>query len=336
MPPRIAIVKLSSLGDVIHALPLAGALRAAFPDAYLTWIAEARESAILRAHPALDAVIAVDTRRWRRLMWSPRGAAGVGREISCLRARLRQERLDVAIDVQGLLKSGFLTSLTGAPQRIGFSVSRCGEPLNALFTNRRVSPPATARHVVDQYCSLLEPLGVRNPAVSFVVPASAAAEARMDDLLEALGIKPRDGLVALVPGARRASKRWPLLRFRFLADRLRAEVGAQVIVVWGPGEQELARRLATGLWSRPVLAPPTDLDHLTALLRRCSVVVGGDTGPLHLAAAVGTPAVGLYGPTPADRNRPYGRHGRGIQSPDGLMASITPAMVFDRVVEFLP
>jgi len=105
--------------------------------------------------------------------------------------------------------------------------------------------------------------------------------------------------------------------------------------VWGPGERDLARGVATGLWSRPVLAPPTDLDELGALLRRCSVLIAGDTGPLHLAAAVGTPAVGLFGPTPAERNRPWGPRGRGLQSPDGLMASIAPDAVLDTAVEFL-
>ncbi len=332
---NIAIVKLSSLGDVIHTLPVASALRTAFPDARLTWVVEARESAILRDHPALDGIVAVDTRRWRRAVWSPRGAGEVTRELSRLRRTMSAARFDVAIDLQGLIKSGLLTAATGARLRIGFSALRCWEPLNAAFTTHRVTPPISARHVIDQYCSLLAPLGVERPEVSFTVPRSAAAEARIDAFFAAEGIKARDRVVALVPGARRPNKRWPVFHFRRLADRLSADSGARVIVVWGPDEQPLARSIAAGLWSRPVMAPPTNLDELTALVRRCSVLVGGDTGPIHLAAAVGAPAVGLFGPTPADRNGPYGPKGRGVQSPDGLMASIDPDTVFDAIVEFL-
>lgn len=332
---NIAIVKLSSLGDVIHALPVASALRAARPDARLTWVVESREAAILRDHPDLAGLIQADTRRWRGMLWPPRRMAEAKRDIGELFLRLRRARFDVAIDLQGLIKSGIVTAITGAPLRIGFAASRCWEPLNAAFTNRRVTPPPAARHVIDQYCALLEPLGVRSPRVSFAIPRSEAAEARIDEFLAAEGVKPRDRLVALAPGARRANKRWLVFHFRTLADRLCADAGARVVVVWGPGEYGLARSIAVGLWSRAIVAPPTDLDELTALLRRCAVLVGGDTGPLHLAAALGTPAVGLYGPTRAERNRPYGQHGRGLQSPDGLMASITPDAVFDTVIDVL-
>ena len=332
---NVAIVKLSSLGDVIHALPVLGALRAAWPAARLTWIVEMRESAILRGHPELDAVMPVDTRRWRGMLLSPRGAAEVWSDIRQLRRRMRDAVFDVAIDLQGLIKSGLLTALTGAPLRIGFAASRCWEPLNALFTNRRVAPPARARHVIDQYRSLLEPLGASGGPVSFAIPTSALAGARMDEFLAAHGLKPRDRLVALCPGARRPNKRWPIHHFRTLADRLCGDTGARVVVVWGPGERELARGIAAGLWSRPVLSPPTTLDELGALLRRCSVLIGGDTGPLHLAAAVGTPTVGLFGPTPSERNRPWGPQGRGLQSPDGLMASIAPDTVLETALEFL-
>jgi len=131
--------------------------------------------------------------------------------------------------------------------------------------------------------------------------------------------------VALNPGAGRSEKRWPVAHFRELAERLGAEAGARLLLLWGPDEVHMAREIATGLSSRAVLAPPTDLDELTALLRRCSVMVAGDTGPLHLAAAVGTPCLGLFGPTRAERNGPYGPRNRGLQSPDGTMAGLAPS-----------
>lgn len=325
---KIAIVKLSSLGDVVHALPVARALRRARPEARITWIVEAREHAILRDHPDLDEVIPVDTRRWRRLIRRPTGARQVWDKVGRLRERVGRAGFDVAIDLQGLIKSGVLTAYTGAPLRIGFSRAYCREGLNALFTNRRVTPPSTAAHVVEQNLALLGPLDIPSAPPEFHLPARPEAERRMDEALAEIGLKPRDRLVALNPGAGRAEKQWPVERFRALAERLGAEAGARVLLLWGPDEIHMARQIRAGLSARVVLAPPTDLDELTAVLRRVSLMVAGDTGPLHLAAALGTPALGLYGPTRAARNGPYGSHCRGLQSPDGTMAGLSTEAAF--------
>jgi lipopolysaccharide heptosyltransferase I len=328
--PRIAIVKLSSLGDVIHALPVARALRRGLPGAHLTWVVEAREYAILRDHPDLDAVVPVDTRLWRRLIWRPAGAREVLGKIGRLRMRIRRAAFDVAIDLQGLIKSGLLTAYTGAPVRIGFSAARCRERLNAVFTNRRVTPPASARHVVEQYLSLLTPLGITPAPPEFFVPVPSAAGRRMDELLLKEGVKRGDRLVAINPGAGRPDKRWPVERFRALADRLAIEAGARLLVLWGPDESHMARQIAVGLpGAGAVLAPPTDLGELTALLQRCRLMIANDTGPLHLAAALGTPCLGLFGPTSAERNGPYGPGCRGLQSPDGRMTGLDVGAVFD-------
>jgi len=332
---KIAIVKLSSLGDVLHALPVAHALRRHFPQAHLTWIVEAREYAILKDQPDLDAVEPVDTRLWRRLIWRPAGAREVLQKLSRLTARLRGASFDVAIDLQGLIKSGLLTAYTGALMRIGFAFSHCGEPLNALFTTHRVKPPAEAVHVVEQYLSLLEPLGVKPGSPVFRLPADPAAERRIDEYLAEQGVKPRDRLVALNPGAGRPSKRWPLDHFVRLGDRLAVEAGTRVFLLWGPAEEGMAQAIAAGMTSRPLLAPQTTLPDLSALLRRASLMIAGDTGPLHLAAALGTPCVGLYGPTRAERNGPYGPRCRSLQSPNGALAEIAPEEVFRAAVELL-
>jgi len=328
--PRIAIVKLSSLGDVVHALPVARALRRALPDAHLTWVVEAREYAIVRDHPDLDAVVPVDTRLWRRLIWRPAGAREVVAKVGRLRMRIRRAAFDVAIDLQGLIKSGLLTAYTGAPVRIGFSAARCRERMNALFTNRRVTPPASARHVVEQYLSLLTPLGIMPGSPEFFLPVPAAAERRMDELLLKEGVKRGDRLVAVNPGAGRPDKRWPVENFRGLADRLATEAGARLLVLWGPDEAHMAREIALGLpGASALLAPPTDLGELTALLQRCRLMIANDTGPLHLAAALGTPCLGLFGPTSAARNGPYGPGCRGLQSPDGRMTGLDVGPVFE-------
>jgi heptosyltransferase-1 len=332
---KVAIIKLSSLGDVIHALPVARALRRARPEAELTWIVEAREYAILRDHPDLDRVIPVDTRLWRRLIRRPAVARQVWDKLGRLRARVRGAGFDVALDLQGLMKSGVLTAYTGARVRIGFSPGYCRERLNALFTNRHVTPPPSATHVVDQYLALLAPLGIAASTPEFHLPARPEPERRMDEALAEAGLKARDRIVAFNPGAGRPEKQWPVERFRALAERLGAEAGARILLLWGPDEIDMAKRIGRGLSTRAVLAPPTDLDELTAVLRRVSLMVASDTGPLHLAAALGTPALGLFGPTRAERNGPYGAHCRGLQSPDGTMAGLSADAAFAAAHELL-
>jgi lipopolysaccharide heptosyltransferase I len=309
---------------------VARALRRALPGAHLTWVVEAREYAILRDHPDLDAVVPVDTRLWRRLVWRPSGAREVLSKVGRLRERIRRASFDVAIDLQGLLKSGLLTAYTGAPVRIGFSAGRCRERWNALFTNRHVTPPLSARHVVEQYLALLAPLGIDPGPVEFHVPLPAAAERRMEELLVKEGVKPADRLVAINPGAGRPNKRWPVARFSALAERLASEAGARLLLLWGPDEAFMARDIALALPGHSaLLAPPTDLGELTALLKRCRLMIANDTGPLHLAAALGTPALGLFGPTSAERNGPYGPRCRGLQSPDGTMDGLEVVTVFE-------
>lgn len=330
---RIALVKLSSLGDVVHALPVAATLRAARPGARLAWIVERREAAVLRGHPDLDEVIVADTRGWRRA----RGPAALRAALAdavALRRRLRQARFDVAIDLQGLIKSGAVARASGAPLRIGFAAGWGREPLSALFTNRRVLPPSSARHVIEQYLALLAPLGIETRTLEFRLPSTPGADALVEEWLAAAGLKPQRRLVVLNPGAGREAKRWPVAHFTALARRLAHEADAHVVVTWGPGEEPAARAIVQGA-APALLAPPTDLDALLALLRRASVVVAADTGPLHMAAALGTPCVGLYGPTSAVRNGPYGAGHRALSSPDGTMAALAPATVLASVVEAL-
>ncbi|HEY7541128.1 MAG TPA: lipopolysaccharide heptosyltransferase I [Methylomirabilota bacterium] len=332
---NIALVKLSAIGDVVHALPVAAALHAALPHARLSWIVERREAAVLRDHPALSEIIPVDTRAWRRAR-TALAVAGAGGALVTLRRHLRAARFDVAIDLQGLIKSGMITAATGAPLRIGFTRAHCREGLNALFTNRRIAPPPSARHIVDRYLALVEPLGARVSSVEFALPTDGAAETRIDEFLMGAGLKPRDRLVVLNPGAGRPDKRWPTERFRALARRLSGEAAASVLVTWGPNELADARAIV-GADTRgaAALAPPTNLDELLAVLRRASVVVAADTGPLHLAAALGTRCVGLYGPTEAERNGPYGRGHRSLQSLDATMSSLGVEDVFRATADLL-
>ncbi len=327
-PRHVAIVKLSALGDVVHALPVAAAVRQAWPAVRLTWIVERRMAGVLAGHAAVDEVVEVDTRGWRRARRAGEVAAAL-REMAALHRRLRALHADVALDLQSLLKSAVLTRATRAARRIGFAPRWSREPLSALVLTHRVTPPAGARHVVEQYLAVLQPLGVRTPAVDFGVAVDPGAEARVEELFGAAGLKRQGRLVVLNPGAGRADKRWPVERFRALAERLGQETKAAVLVVWGPGEQEAARAIAEARGVRPVLAPPTSVPELIAILRRASVVVAADTGPLHLAAAVRTPCVGLYGPTSAVRNGPYGGGHHVVQGADGAITGVSVTAVLE-------
>jgi lipopolysaccharide heptosyltransferase I len=315
MALKVALVKLSSIGDVTHALPVAVALKRHAAATRLVWVAEAREASLLAGHPDIDDVIVADTRGWRR----ERPGVAAMREALGVARRLRREAFDVALDLQGLMKSAMLTALTRAPRRIGFAAGWSREWPSALLMNERVRPPASARHVVDQYLALARPLGVAATPVEFRMPADPAADGRAEEFLAGAGIKTHDRLVLVNPGAGRPDKRWPVERLRDLARRLADETAARVVVLWGPGEEQDARAIAG---AAAILAPPTTLRDLVALARRARLLVAGDTGPLHLAAAVGTPCLGLYGPTSGVRNGPYGAGHRVLQSSDGRVASL--------------
>ena len=289
--PRILIVRLSAIGDAIQTMPVACALRERFPDAFLAWAVESRAAALLRGHEALDELIELP-RGWLK---SP---GGVWR----LRRRLRDLQFDTAIDVQSLTKSAVLAWLSGARRRIGFGKPG-GRELSKWFNNQRVDPKTT--HVVDRYLELLRPLGIESPTVRFQVPEHEADRAAAERIIGELGIAA--GFAIINPGAGWPSKLWPTDRYAAVACHL-GEVGhLPTLVVWaGQAERAMADEIANAAGATVHIAPPTTLPQLAAVARRAKLFIGSDTGPLHLAAAVGTPCIGLYGPWPAARHGPYG------------------------------
>jgi len=332
---RVGIVRLTSLGDVLHTLPVAHALRLHDPTAYVVWIVEEREQSLLLHNPIVDELVVGPTRRWRRALRTPSGARRVLREWAELRDRLHALRLDVAIDVQGLLKSALFTVLTRAPKRIGFDWRHARGPLSPLFTTHRVIPPPEAAHVVDKNLSLLGPLGIPVRDVEFPLPVVPEAEWRADTLLRGHGVKPDDRVVALLPATRRAVKQWPPAHYRGLAERLGTVPGIRVLLLGGPGEGALLDGIARDVDRGLIATADGAIPDLVALLRRAHLAIGNDTGPLHVAAALGIPAIGLYGPTRAERNGPYGPRGRAIQSPTDDMKAISIDGVFRVAMECL-
>ena len=283
---RFLIVRLGSLGDVIHGIPVAAALRERYPFARIDWMVDPRYVELLGLVRGLNAAIPVNPRRRpRALMATLRG--------------MRRVRYTAAIDLQGLLKSAVLARLAGAWQTIGLTREHLREPMARTFYTDMADPGAHT-HVVFKNLSLLKPLGIREARPSFplAIPDSPAVDAARD----AAGA---DEYALINPGAAWPNKRWPAERFGDLASSLRESSGLRSLVLWGPGEERLASSVVDASRGAAVLSPPTTIVDLFALAARARLVVSGDTGPLHIAAATGTPVVALFGPTLTERNGPW-------------------------------
>jgi heptosyltransferase I len=284
---RILIVRMSALGDIVHALPVLASLRAAYPTAEIDWLADQRYAGVLDFVTGLN----------QRIIGRP----GLVRAVQSLRER----KYDAAIDLQGLFKSAAMARLSGATRVIGFERAALRERGAVWFYDETASVAAEA-HVIQKNLSVLPTLGVPDQAVRFpfVVPLSPVADA-----VAAEAATRGDGGFALInPGGGWPNKRWPPERFGELAARIRERHGLPSYVLWGEDEYMLADRIASGSTGAAVRAPRTTLGDLIALSARARLMVSGDTGPIHLAAAMGTPIVGLYGPTWPNRNGPWSPH----------------------------
>lgn len=302
-PRSIVVVKLSAIGDVLHGVPAAVALRRRFPDARIGWVVEGRAADVLAGHAAIDHVFRL-----------PRGWLKSPAAVLSLRKQLRAFRPDVTIDMQGLLKSGVATWLSGAPLRIGPARPAAREQ-SWLAYNRRVK--TTAAHVVDRHCELLTTLDVPRTNPAFDMPHWPVSRLRMQQWLATLRLPNRP--VILNPGAGWASKRWPVERFAATARSLQRRLGQPCLIVWGgAAEQADAERIAAESFGAAIVAPATSLQDLGELCRLARLFISADTGPLHLAAAVGTPCVGLFGPVPGSRNGPYGPQHICVEPPAAL------------------
>lgn len=289
--PRILIVRLSAIGDVLHGLPVLCALREAMPQAFLGWVVEGVSAQLLRNHRALDELITVP-RKWLK---SPRTVLG-------LRRQLRALRFDVAIDMQGLTKSAVAARMSGARVRIGYD-GHDGRELSRWLNNTLVT--ASGTHVIDRNLELLKPLGIAVPEVHFNLDDTPQDFASAQSMLAERHL--REPFAVINPGAGWPSKVWPAERYAAVANFLGKHHAMRSLVVWaGDQERTWAEQIVAGSGGFAVLAPKTSLRELAAVTRQAALFVGSDTGPLHLAVAVGTPSVGMFGPMPAERNGPYG------------------------------
>ncbi len=326
---RFLIVRLSSLGDVVHALPVLAALRDTFLRARIDWLIDKRWQPLLEGNPDLNEIIVLKGRSVR--------------EFFRCGDRLREEHYTAVLDVQGLYKSALLARRVGAAQRIGFSWSFAREGAASLFYSQKVKPAGT--HIIDQNRALAAAAGARLEGVRFPMVVSSDSQGTVDQLLRAASI---ERYIVLSPGGGWRYKRWPAERFGELAQRLWDAHRSRIIVNCGPRELDIGEAVVAGAGIAMPIMVQYELPELKALLIRADLVVAGDSGPLHLAAALGTPVVGLYGPTDPARNGPYG--GRDIvirnaseegtthdreDSDSEAMLSITVDQVFAAVEERL-
>jgi lipopolysaccharide heptosyltransferase I len=291
-PQRILIVRLSALGDVVHALPLLDALRRARPDAHIGWLVEEAAASLLEDHPQLDQVWVAPRGKFKAL-WKERRYAAAFRLLQETRRTLRAAEYDLTLDVQCNLRSSFLARSTRAPRRIAFAPPFSKEGAHRLATEL-VPVTGEPQSKVERDLEILRPLGID--------PTGARSQLAIpeEDRVAARTLRAREGaMVGLHPGVSGfgAFKRWAPERYAALARRLHDDRGVKSLVTWGPGEEALAQSIVAEAGQGALVAPTTrSLRALGALYEVCDVVVAADTGPLHLAAALGVPTVGLYGP----------------------------------------
>lgn len=303
---RLLIVRLGAMGDVIHALPAAGALRECYPNATLGWLIEERWAELLCTlptarcgarsdqRPLVDNVHTVNTKKWRSDLLSLETAEQVAAILSDVRAR----HYEIALDFQGAVKSAVFAAWSGAGTVVGAMQPR--ENVASMFYGHRVMPRGA--HVIDQNLSISEDIvGHSLHAPSPALPRDSDSEARICSWLKERGIT---DLIVIGASAGWGAKQWPASRYGELAALLFAR-GLRTVINYGPGEEALAQEVKVNSGGKAELFCPSITD-LIALTRRARLFIGGDTGPLHLAAALNVPVVAVYGPTNPARTGPYG------------------------------
>jgi heptosyltransferase-1 len=301
-PARIAIVKPSALGDILHSLPVLTAVRRRFPSAHITWIVNQSYEVLLKGHPDLSATLPFERHPYRAGV-----VTGLKRQRDFFGA-LRRAEFDLAIDLQGLFRAGLITWLTGAKVRIGLSSAREG---SRLFYTHVVQDGGFSVHAVDRYWQVVEALGDAPPHKTFALPVQAEARAWVQEKLTGL---PRPWL-AVAAGARWLTKRWPPAHFAELVRRAQARFGGSALLIGSSDERPLSEEAAR-LLQGPchIFAGETNLAQLTAVLAAADVAIANDTGPLHIAVALGRPVVAPYTCTSVTKTGPYGQFHRAVQT----------------------
>jgi heptosyltransferase I len=298
-PLKILIIRLSALGDILHVLPAFNDLRTAFPHAQIDWLTAKKNASLLNIVRGISSIRTIDT---SNLLKFPIDHAALSQAQRSIR-QLRAQRYDVSIDFQGLLKSAVLGYLSRAHTRIGFSGNLVREPPAHWFYNKRLRKPEKLIHVTALNQKLAEVAGANFSAFSpWDLVAPEEDELCVNRILENERL---DNFIVINPGGGWPTKRWSPERYGVLANKIQSELKIPVIVTTGPGEEELYHRIAANCRVSVPYHLQISFIQLIPLLKKTLLFIAGDTGPFHLACAVGTPVVGIFGPTSPVRNGPW-------------------------------
>jgi lipopolysaccharide heptosyltransferase I len=299
---KILILKFSALGDVVHTLPIAATIRKSLPNSHIAWMVEERYQDLLVGNPDIDEVIPLRTKVWRK-NWNSKSLGEILHTIKTL----RRQNFDLVLDLHGLLKSGIIARLSGAPTRIGFHRNNCKEKISALFTNQKAPYMAGGLHVVDMYLKLLQTaLGKVEETKLFPLQVPSEIDEKVAHFFNQNPELTYRPVIGINPGAGFESKQWEGVRFAELADRICEELKCSILLTWGPGEKFKAQQISAHMKQKSWMAPPTSILESIALYKRMALLVSCDSGPLHLVAALGIPTVSIFGPTDPVRNGAYG------------------------------
>ncbi len=294
------MVKPSALGDVVHALPVVATLKRRYPEIPLDWLIEEEAAPLVDGHPAVAGLVVSGRRRWLRQLRHPAELGAALGEMRALLQELRRRRYDVVLDLQGLLKSALYVAAAGAPLRVGLADAREGA---GWVLTHRVPVPLQPVHAVERYLALAAAVDAREAVRDFTIPLGARDLAAAQELLAGL----QRPVVVIHPAARWGTKLWEAERWRTVAVSLAGD-GAGVVVTGGPADVTMAAAICDGLQPAPrSLAGRISLKALAAVLRSADLMITVDSGPMHIAAAMGTPVLALFGPTDPARTGPLGR-----------------------------
>lgn len=337
MYKNILIVKLSAIGDVIHALPVAYSLKKNYPEARITWVVEKPSYDLLTNNPYIDEIIIFDKPKFKSF-------TGLLKNSYKLSRQLKAHNFDLAIDLQGLFKSAAISYLSGATKRLVYCNARelsdkigqriCGEHQNG--------------HVVDRYLDVARYLECKIDQVVFPINITEIEAQKAETIANHAGLQLSNPYIILAPGTNWPSKCWPTTHFSKLADLL-YDNNIIPVIIGGPNDQRLAQEIIDNTKIPPIdLTGKTSLKQLAYIIKRAQTFVAGDTGPMHLAAAVGTKVVAMFGPTDPERNGPYGNRNKVLLAPvpcrncwkhkcpkkEDCLKSITADRVYDTIATF--
>lgn len=294
---KLLIIRLSSIGDIVHALPAVAALGTTFPGLEITWVVEARYAALLEGNPFVKRVLTVDTLGWRRRLFSLQTAREVARSI----VTLRGDEFDAAVDFQGLLKTAIMGRAARTRRRVGLASAWLKEPVAGLLYNEH-APARGATHVVEENLALAKWMGAQIGSWFFPLPHDEADERWAQKTLAQMNV---GSFIIISPGAGWTAKRWPPSSYARLIARLDTEGPWSILMTGSAAEEQDIRSIVKESGAGRAHYVPASIRQFIALARRALLFIGGDTGPLHIAAALGVPIVAIYGPTDPARNGPF-------------------------------